>query len=59
MNSLPYTINEVLDYFDQINCIQDVSVIADYLMDNEADYTPGELITLRKLLRFYVELFEV
>jgi len=44
-------------YFDAINCIHDVQVISDYLNENADDYSPGELLALKKLLKLYAELF--
>lgn len=58
-NFKPYTPNEILDYFEQINCIEDIQVIADYLCDNPQYYTPLEYEMLKRGLRMYAQLWTV
>lgn len=59
LNFLPYTHDEILIYFDAINCLEDIQVIADYLNENANDYSQFELAMFKRELRFYVELFGV
>lgn len=57
MKSRPYTTSEILDYFEAINCIQDIQVLGDYLNDNQKDYTLFELRMFKTLLKIYIDLF--
>lgn len=57
MPFIPYHTSEILMYFDAINCIQDVQVISDYLNDNADDYTMAEIVSLKRLLIPYIDLF--
>lgn len=47
----------ILSYLDNINSVEDVSVIADYLADNLSDYSPGEQMMLERLIFMYAEIY--
>lgn len=53
----PYTLTEIFEYFDQINCIEDIQVIADYLCENCHLYSASDFDTLKKSLMFYAGLW--
>jgi|GEM_PF-4134299 hypothetical protein len=57
MTFKPYTPHEIFDYFDAINCKEDVRVVSQYLADNVNDYSIGENAMFFTMVKEYAELF--
>lgn len=51
------TLNEILDYFQAINCLEDVHHISAYIYENRTYYQPHEIRHFSKILKVYSNLF--
>lgn len=57
MKFRPYTTSEILDYFEAMNCIQDVQIIGEYLNDNKRDYSLFDFRMFKEQILIYIDLF--